>query len=127
MHITNNDGFSAWEVNLAKGKAAKLVGKYGFTRDDLPDLEQELLLEIFLKRGAGNAWRNRTASEHTVISRVLDNRIRNIIEAACAAKRCVHCEIDSLNKVICYGNDGETITLAERRSPVSVTEPPRGV
>jgi len=105
--------FAAWEVSLAKGKAHGLIGKYGFTRDDLPDLEQELFLEIHLKRGAGSGWHQHTATARTITSRILDNRIHNIIESACANKRRVHLGMSSLNTVIAVGDDDEPITLAD--------------
>ena len=39
------EAFAAWEKDLAIGKAKGLIGKYGFTAEDLADIKQELLDE----------------------------------------------------------------------------------
>lgn len=106
------EAFAAWEVHMAQRKAYGLVGKYGLTREDIPDLEQELLLEIYLKRGASETWRSITASEKTVTSRILDNRIRDIIDAIKTDKRFINHHTESLSKEIATVDDG-TLTYED--------------
>lgn len=107
-----NKGFTQWEVNLARGKAKGLLNRYGFTETDLPDIEQELLLEIHLKRNAASNWSKRTATDRTILSRILDNRIRKIIEAASAQKRNTSIT-DSLETPVGRTHDGEEIIMAD--------------
>lgn len=104
--------FSKWEIELAQGKAKGLVGKYGFTAADLPDIEQELLLEIHLKRNVASKWSKRTATDRTILSRILDNRIRQIIETASAKKRGGTIT-DSLEMPAGHNDEGEIVTLGD--------------
>jgi len=65
-------------------KARRLIGRFGFTVSDLPDLEQELALDL-LKRAA--AFDPAKARWSTFLSRCIDHRIADIIRARCASKR----------------------------------------
>lgn len=94
------DAFASWEVRMAHGKARGLIGKYGFTHNDIPDLEQELLLAIHLKRNAMDSWSSREASQKTVTSRILDNRIRDILDTLQTDKRGGHSHTVSLSERI---------------------------
>lgn len=105
--------FSKSEVGLVKGKAKGLIGKHGFTIADLPDIEQELFMEVFLKRNTGKAWSTLTASQRTILSRILDNRIRKMVEAACADKRRVTMFSQSLNTPVGHTESGDPITLLD--------------
>lgn len=91
------EAFSKWELELAEGKAKGLVGKHGFTSGDYDDLKQDLLLQIYLKRETRKGWSEITASERTVMSRILDNRVRDIIDAAHTDKRKVQLFSDSIS------------------------------
>ncbi|MFA5161890.1 MAG: hypothetical protein WC421_06555 [Elusimicrobiales bacterium] len=108
----SSNRFSKWEIELAQGKAKGLVGKYGFTAADLPDIEQELLLEIHLKRNVASKWSKRTATDRTILSRILDNRIRQIIETASAKKRCATIT-DSLETPVGLNHEGEEVTFGD--------------
>jgi len=104
------EAFAAWEVTLARGKAKGLVGKHGFTYEDVPDLEQELLLEIHLKRGVRESWSEITASPKTVMDRILNNRIRGIIDSVEADKRRINIRASSLSDEV--GDDESSNHLA---------------
>ncbi len=104
--------FAQWEVELAQGKAKGLIGKYGFTKNDQEDLEQELLIQIHLKRNVRSTWTEVGASERTVMSRILDNWIRDLIDGILADKRRVHIEAESLNKEV-YGSHEHEILRYE--------------
>jgi len=108
-----NAAFSKLEISLVKGKAQGLVGSYGFTQADLPDIEQELFLEVFLKRHTLRKWKKQKASERTVLSRILDNRIRKIIEAASTDKRRVTMFSESLDAPVGHNENGDPITLLD--------------
>lgn len=92
------EAFAKWEIELAEGKARGLVGKYGFTCEDAKDIEQELLLQIHITRKAGDSWSEVTASKRTVLSRILDNRVRNIIRDSRREKRKGNSELDSIHR-----------------------------
>ena len=92
-NVVGYNPFQQWEVDLARGKARSLVGSYGFTYKDVPDLEQELLLHLDKKRHTRAAWTRQDASERTVMSRILDNRIRDIIEAVQTDLRPKHQQV----------------------------------
>lgn len=107
------EAFAAWEVDLARGKARGLVGKHGFTYEDLPDLEQELLLEIHLKRGVRESWTEVTASPQTVMDRILNNRIRGIIDSVEADKRRINIGAASLTQEVGEDDSSNPLTLED--------------
>jgi DNA-directed RNA polymerase specialized sigma24 family protein len=84
------EAFAKWELELAEGKAKGVIGKHGFTQQDFHDLRQEMLLQVHLKRETRKRWSEITASEKTVMSRILDNRLKDIIDAIHTDKRKVH-------------------------------------
>ena len=107
------EAFAAWEVDLAHGKAKGLVGKHGFTYEDVPDLEQELLLEIHLRRGVRESWTKITASPQTVMDRILNNRIRGIIDTVEADKRRINIGADSLSQEVGEDDSSNPLTLED--------------
>jgi DNA-directed RNA polymerase specialized sigma24 family protein len=72
--------FSRWELDLTAAKVRNLRGNYGLTGEDLKDLEQELLLHIYVKRQNKAYWETIRVSEKTLIDRIIDNRIRNFLD-----------------------------------------------
>jgi len=111
--IGNSGLFEVWELELIAGKAKGLIGSYGFTEDDLPDIEQELCLKTYLKRQTYETWQQKTASPRTVLSRILDNCIRDMIDAAMTDKRRVYLAADSLETETGKDDDAEPLTLAD--------------
>lgn len=61
---------------ISHSKAKKLVGRFGFTVHDLPDIEQELLLAL-LKRHC--RYDPERARETTFIMRVIESKIADLI------------------------------------------------
>jgi len=124
--------FSDWEVNLVKGKAKSLSAKPGFSQEDIPDIEQELLLTVHRKRHASDSWAEIKASKRTILSRILDNRIRDLIDSANTDKRRVHTLTDSLNEVVSLPEKGQPKILedylgddhiiAMRRQPIATPQ-----
>ena len=105
--IVGYAAFARWEVELARGKARGLIGSYGFSESDLGDIEQELLLQMFLKRETRESWVCIKASARTVMSRILDNRIRDIIKAIKTGKREGLLASQSLYEQLCRESDDE--------------------
>jgi DNA-directed RNA polymerase specialized sigma24 family protein len=73
--------FRKWELELTTAKVRNLSGEYGLTTEDLEELQQELLLHIFIKRRDKAYWKTIRVSEKTLIDRILDNQIRNFIDS----------------------------------------------
>jgi DNA-directed RNA polymerase specialized sigma24 family protein len=109
-----HEAFAKWELELAKGKAKGLMGRYGVTAEDVVDIEQELLLHIHVKRTAFSCWEQRTASDRTILSRVLDNKIRDIIESGGRQKRKVRMLMESLDQPISVPDAEEPIPLGSQ-------------
>ncbi|MCG3204907.1 MAG: hypothetical protein KCHDKBKB_01624 [Elusimicrobia bacterium] len=105
--------FEKWEVKLAKKKARRLIGKFGFTQEDAGDLEQELLLHIFLRKKGGSAAAQLQSKGKSVMGRILDNRIRDLIEKAKSKKREGQLKSDSLHRELGQGEEGESVTYED--------------
>ena len=83
--------------NISRSKARKLVGRFGFTEHDVPDIEQELLLVLVKKLPHYDPG---IARETTFIMRVIESKIADIIahrQAGCRDWR--KCEL-SLNSPV---------------------------
>ena len=80
----------AYSQTCAHFKAIELRGKYGFSDEDLRDLEQELLLRLWQQRRHFNPRRGKWS---TFCNNVYGNHIRNIIahrRAACRDyRKCI--------------------------------------
>lgn len=105
--------FAKWELELVKGKARTLVGRYGFTRADLGDIEQELLLQVHLKREASHSWDDLKAAEKTVMDRILNNKIRDMIEAAKTDKRRIWERLESLHQELAPSSSEDPLTYED--------------
>lgn len=113
------EAFAKWELELARGKAKGLIGRYGLTESDLGDLEQEMLLQVHLKRGLREGWPEITASERTVMSRILDNKIRDIIDQVKTEKRRLLSRAERLHLPVSPTPEAEGLTLEETVSEES--------
>jgi DNA-directed RNA polymerase specialized sigma24 family protein len=69
---------------LIKRKARRLAGTCGFTRSDVPDLEQELSMQFCLAAPRFDAARGRATENY---ERVLARKVRSIVRAATAECR----------------------------------------
>lgn len=75
---------SAYALTTIHHKARRLVGRFGYTADDLPDLEQELALDLLRRAPAYDPTK---AQWSTFLSRCIDHRITDLIRARCSSKR----------------------------------------
>lgn len=95
MYFNNSyEGFEAYAVETIRIKALSLVGKAGFTRDDIDDIRQELTLDLLLRVPGYNPEKS---AFNTFVSDLVDNGIARMIEARNAAKRDWKTRNDSLN------------------------------
>lgn len=110
------EAFAKWEVELAKGKAKGLKGRYGITSEDVIDIEQELLLHIHIKRSSTFHWKQKNATDRTILSRILDNKIRDLIESARRQKRKILLVMESLDQPVAAAGQEELMPLIDQLS-----------
>lgn len=101
MEVENRyDGVDEYAIKFITFKANQLVGTAGFTKSDVPDLEQELMFD--LHRRLPRFDRSK-AKKTTFIARVVEHRIATILEERKAGKRDYRRVGHSLNERIDYG------------------------
>lgn len=113
--------FEEWERKMAKRKAERLVWRdrlrsprqrAGFTPSDIPDLEQEMLLQIWIKRGRYKPEHEKGASLESFISFALDKFSSDLRRSRRRQKRAGEIRIDSLDREI-EDEEGDASTLAD--------------
>lgn len=80
QQITINE----YERRLIRLKAWQLVGKYGFTRSDREDIEQDLALHVIEHMGQFDPKRS---SRSTFVDRIVNRRIISILRQRFAQRR----------------------------------------
>lgn len=103
------ESFPEWE-ELAKVKTRTLIGKYGLTQEDLEDIKQELLLHIHRNRTVGKSWKKITASRKTILDRILDNKIRDLLRAYQSRKTRLLSDAESLSREARPDEEGRMVT-----------------
>lgn len=81
-------------AQLIRHKANQLVGKYGFTRTDREDLEQEMMLYLLVK---APSFDDQRSSWPAFVTLVINNAIADIAAKRKAAKRDYRLCTSSLN------------------------------
>ena len=109
------DEIVTYTLKRSSFKAKQLIGKYGFSKDDVEDIRQELVLDVLQRLPKFNRTR---AGLKTFISRLLDNHIAHLIkhrEAGRRDHRRVECRLDDWqrDKDNLWTCLGETITEEE--------------
>lgn len=74
----------------------KLIGKAGFTREDLDDIKQDITLDLLLRLPKHDPAKS---SLNTFINDVVDNKIARMIEAQNAEMRDFRIKTGSLNEI----------------------------
>ena len=69
---------------VIRHKARQLIGKYGFTRDDYDDLQQDMMLDLLRRLGKYDPSK---AGLSTFVARVVDRKISNLIRHQRQEKR----------------------------------------
>ena len=98
------DGIDKYAANLIRHKARQLVGKAGFTEDDRPDLEQELMIDLLQRMRHFNPAK---AKKTTFMARIVERHISTILEARFAQCRDWRLCQTSLNEPLDNG-EGDT-------------------
>ena len=92
--------FESW---LIHHKARQLIGEYGLTASDLPDLKQELTLDLLRRLKGFDPSR---AQRQTFAAQVIEHGVATIIEHRSAARRDWQREECSLNDALEDGDGG---------------------
>jgi RNA polymerase sigma factor (sigma-70 family) len=113
MSKTNEEktvqSFEQWEIEMVKKRTRRLIGKYGYTKEDVPDLEQELFLHMYVRGG-----RMRTGPEkEKILMRVLDNKIRDLIKGIQRDKRRILLRTRSLETPLKGMAEAEGLTIED--------------
>ena len=93
MEHAGHFDLNQYAKDIIRHKAQQLIGNYGFTLDDLKDIEQDLWLDLLQRLPKYNAER---AQFSTFICLVVDHKISTIIRYHTQEKRdwrC-HCSLD---------------------------------
>lgn len=83
-----------YAMGRAHFKAGQLIGRHGFTRSDFDDLKQELITDVLERLPKFNGG---LAGGKTFVTRLIDNRIANMIEhrkAECRNPKREECSMD---------------------------------
>lgn len=94
---TNTPKLDAYAVQLIKNKAWQLVGRYGFTKADREDIEQDLTVRLLRRLPLFNPARS---SLHTFMDRVVERAAAHLIEYQEAPMRDYRRTVCSLNERI---------------------------
>ena len=108
MVIQNSyDGIDKDAVKLIRHKVRKLVGdyRYGYTEDDRPDLEQDLMIDLLQRMQYFDPSK---AKKTTFIARIVDHCIATILEARSAQCRDWRLCQTSLNEFLDDGDGNYT-------------------
>lgn len=82
--LIEDNRFTDADAALIRRKATRLVGQYGYRRQDVPDLEQELALHVVLRSSQYDPARG---SRDAFVTTVAKHKLLNLIAARMAAKR----------------------------------------
>lgn len=95
--LNSYEGFDAYASKLIKHKARQLVGTAGLTQDDLPDIEQDMAIDLIQRLPHFNPA---IAKKSTFMSRIVEHKIATIYESRKAACRDWRVCRDSLNQLV---------------------------
>lgn len=104
-----------YALELVHHKARQLVGKAGYTRDDLDDIKQDLILDLLERLPKFDPGK---ATYNTFIARVVERKISNLLRDRQAEMRDHRRDACSLNEEI---DDGQGKTV-ERNTTISQDE-----
>lgn len=108
-------------------KARQLVGRAGITRSDVPDIEQDLLVDLLERLPHFNGDK---ATRATFVARVVENRISKILRHRLAEMRSIYRESCSLDDTVEGENENdlvprhETISADQRRTQCDAARDP---
>jgi RNA polymerase sigma-70 factor (ECF subfamily) len=100
---------NGYAKEVIRHKAKQLIGKYGFTRDDYEDLQQEMTLDLLRRLGKYDPEKSALT---TFVAQVVDRRISTLIRHRKQEKRDYRRQACSLNAPVENG-PGEALGMDE--------------
>lgn len=111
------EGIHSFVVTVITNEVKKLIGRFGLCLEDIGDLEQELHLQVWRKLNANPEAK--TAPYHAVVRRIVDTKIKDLIEMRSARRRKGDWEAARLDEEIESGDEtcplGDLLDLEESR------------
>lgn len=89
------EGIDSYAVKLIRHKARRLIGHAGFVEADVPDLEQQLVMDVLARLPRFHPARSK---RETFISRIVEHHIATLIESRKAGVRDYRREAGSLDE-----------------------------
>ena len=107
-----------YALKLVHHKAQQLIGKAGYTKNDIEDIEQDLIVDLLERLPKFDPAK---ATYNTFVSRLVDRKISNLIRYRTQEIRDFRCENCSIHDFIESGGNGqekveriETVTQDEQ-------------
>lgn len=100
------EGIDAEIIRMVKRTAAKAVGKAGIRKEDIPDIEQELMLTAI----AGlQKFESEKSQRLYFLKLLIENRLVDILKYSSSPKRAPQCNCVSLNEQIMIDNEANEL------------------
>jgi RNA polymerase sigma-70 factor (ECF subfamily) len=109
MENTKQRILDGYARDVIRHKARQLIGKYGFTRDDYDDLQQEMMLDLLRRLGKYDPSK---AGLSTFVARIVDRKVSTLIRHQRQEKRDYRRPICSLDAQV-EDQDGQARGLDE--------------
>ena len=109
MENTKQRILAGYARDVIRHKARQLIGKYGFTRDDYDDLQQEMMLDLLRRLGKYDPSR---AGLSTFVARIVDRKVSTLIRHQRQEKRDYRRPVCSLDAQV-EDQDGQARGLDE--------------
>jgi len=94
MENTKQRILDGYARDVIRHKARQLIGKYGFTRDDYDDLQQEMMLDLLRRLGKYDPSK---AGLSTFVARIVDRKVSTLIRHQRQEKRDYRRQVCSLD------------------------------
>jgi len=109
MENTKQRILEGYARDVIRHKARQLIGKYGFTRDDYDDLQQEMMLDLLRRLGKYDPSK---AGLSTFVARIVDRKVSTLIRHQRQEKRDYRRQVCSLDAKV-EDQDGQARGLDE--------------
>ena len=103
-------GINDYAEGLIHHKARQMVGKAGFTVDDIEDIEQEMRLDLLQRLVKFDPSK---AKYNTFVSRLIDRRISDMIRGSKQDIRDYRCQESSLHDIVEPGEEDKDVEHIE--------------
>jgi RNA polymerase sigma-70 factor (ECF subfamily) len=122
-NLTEPELFALAE-KIIRRQARMLIGLFGFTEHDVPDIQQELFLELYKRRDSFDPEKGK---ESTFIARVVESKVLDLIKERQAECRDWRRCRESLNRTVTLPDIGviekiETLESEQNSDPLLILD-----